>query len=232
MLSKNIMCSSKATVNTVLIVFGALGVLWGAGYLFFLIITSSLSELLNDFLALWIQTDEIIGLIWSIIWLLFFLIWMAVPLLLLVYFFHRPQEIHLYKDSIYIKSIGDIPLNKITSFDTPIFDYPDGKMPRLHIRRKWRLPLRLATVDEQESFRRLIYQFVDNIQKLPEHERPKFKTIHGSIIARLFGVSILVAMTIATFFALRIGHIPGTLILAWSAAIPIALLFIKGQRTP
>lgn len=195
MLSKNIMCSSKATVNTVLIVFGALGVLWGAGYLFFLI-------------------------------------WMAVPLLLLVYFFHRPQEIHLYKDSIYIKSIGDIPLNKITSFDTPIFDYPDGKMPRLHIRRKWRLPLRLATVDEQESFRRLIYQFVDNIQKLPEHERPKFKTIHGSIIARLFGVSILVAMTIATFFALRIGHIPGTLILAWSAAIPIALLFIKGQRTP
>ena len=103
MLSKNIMCSSKATVNTVLIVFGVLGVLWLSGYSYFLIITSQLVDLVDGFFALWIQIDEIIDLIGAVIWLSFFLIWMAVPLLLLVYFFHRPQEIHLYKDSIYIK---------------------------------------------------------------------------------------------------------------------------------
>ncbi len=229
--SDNVLCSSKVTVNTVLIIFVALSV-----FGFFLYYYVGLMPLFFDlFLPLGnsiIFVDEILYIIMAIIWLLGLIVWIGTPLMLLVFLFHRPQEIRLYKDSIYIKSIGSIPFNKITSFDTPIFDYPDGKMPRLHIRRKWRLPLRLATVDEQESFRRLIYQFVDNIQKLPEHERPKFKTIHGSIIARLFGVSILVAMTIATFFALRIGHIPGTLILAWSAAIPIALLFIKGQRTP
>lgn len=231
MSSQKIMCSSKATVNTVLIIFVALGVLWVSGYSYFLIITSSLVDLIDDFFALWIQTDEIIGLIGAVIWLSFFLIWMGVPIALVFYFFLKSKNIYLYSDRIYVETVGDIPLNKITSFDTPIFDYPKGHQT-LHIRRRWRLPLRLAEKKKEDNFDQLIYQFLENIQKLPEHERPKFKTIHGSIIARLFGVSILVAMAIATFFALKMGHIPGTLILAWSAAIPIALLFIKGQRTP
>ena len=231
MSSDNILCSSKVTVNTVLIIFGALGVLWMSGYSYFLIITSSLVDFVDGFFALWIQIDEIIDLIGAVIWLSFFLVWMGVPLAVVFYFFQKPKNIRLYPDRIYVERVGDIPLNKITSFDTPIFDYPKGHQT-LHIRRKWKLPLRLAERKEEYAFDQFIYQFVDNIQKLPEHERPKFKTIHGSIIARLFGVSILVAMAVTTFYALQIGHIPGTLILAWSAAIPIALLFIKGQRTP
>ena len=149
----------------------------------------------------------------------------------IVHYGNKPKLVELYADRLKIEKIGDIFLKDITSFDTPILDYPDGNQ-RLYIRRKWKLTIRLDSLNDQSDFKKFTYKFLENIQKLPEHERPKFKTIHGSIIARLFGVSILVAMAIATFFALKMGHIPGTLILAWSAAIPIALLFIKGQRTP
>lgn len=228
------MCSGKATVNTVLIILGALTV-FGLSVFSFIGITSIVFDALEMFFGLWLDAEKhevILSLIIVVIWLLVLLFWLISPLLLLAYFFQRPQEIHLYSNKIYIGSVGEIPLNKITSYDTPIFDYPDGDMPRLHIRRKWRLPLRLAAISEQESFRRLTYQFVENIQKLPEHERPTFKTIHGSVVARLFGVALLVVAAITTLLALKLGRIPGMLILVWSTIIPISLLFIKGQRTP
>lgn len=230
MLSKNILCSSKVTVNTVLIIFVAFSVFCCFLYIYVKSIPVTFDILLG-FMGGKIINEDLSYFLVGIVWLLGACVWIGFPLAVVFYFFLKSKNVYLYPDRIYVETVGDIPLNKITSFDTPIFDYPKGHQT-LHIRRKWKLPLRLAERKEEYAFDQFIYQFVDNIQKLPEHERPKFKTIHGSIIARLFGVSILVAMTIATFFALRIGHIPGTLILAWSAAIPIALLFIKGQRTP
>lgn len=230
MSSDNVIYSSKVTVNTMFFAFGALSTFGFSLYCYVKLMPVFFDALLPLGNSI-ISVEEILYVIMAIIWLLGLIVWVGTPLMLLVFLFHRPQEIRLYKNSIYIKSIGDIPLNKITSFDTPIFDYPDGKMPRLHIRRKWRLPLRLATVDEQESFRRLIYQFVENIQKLPEHERPKFKTFHGSLLARLLGVLLLAGLAGVTFFAVMLGKI-GILPILWLVGAPLFLMLVKGQRTP
>src|SRR5690554_705681 len=171
MLSKNILCSSKVTVNTVLIIFVAFSVFCCFLYIYVKSIPVTFDILLG-FMGGKIINEDLSYFLVGIVWLLGACVWIGFPLAVVFYFFLKSKNVYLYPDRIYVETVGDIPLNKITSFDTPIFDYPKGHQT-LHIRRRWKLPLRLAEKKKEYGFDQFIYKFMENIQKLPEHERPK-----------------------------------------------------------